>query len=76
MFLEKKNRKFYIKFLLVKKPFFLDNILDGALNIYVEMLLETLTIGFGYYIILIKSFGKGAIFPTSSKEHTKDGLQK
>lgn len=62
----KKIEKFCIK-LLVKKPLFLENILAGALNIYVEMHWETLELRFGYDIILIKSFGKGAIFSTSGK---------
>lgn len=35
---EKKRRKFCMEFLLVKKAFFLENILAGALNINVKML--------------------------------------
>lgn len=73
----KKKWKILHKISISQKPFFLENILAGALNIYTEMHLETLKIWFGYDIILIKSFGKGAIFPTSSKECAEeDGLHK
>lgn len=70
-FLEKIEKN-YIKFSVQSKsPFFLENILAEALTIYIEMYFEKLKIGFGYDIILMKSFCKGEIPPASNKNVLK-----
>lgn len=43
----------------------------GALTIYIEMYFERPKIEFGYDIILMKSFCKGGILPTSNKNVPK-----
>lgn len=74
-FWKKIKKEILHKISISHKAFFSWKVFWQEFLPYIEMLLETLKIGFGYDIILIKFFGKGAVFPTSSKECAKeDGL--